>query len=109
VKKRRGEEIRIAGWIPVSAVSHIACGNRRERGILEVSATQAVKHRSEARDHRGEDDTARSAHAARLAQGFQAIVSLGQMVERSEEKHGVGTRVRQWNRACVAHLGADER
>src|SRR5262245_2829857 len=99
----------VSGRIAMLAISHVARGNSRKGRILEVSAAKAVERRCEARDHRGEDDTTWPTHAARLGEGLQAVALLRQVVQRAEEKHGIGTRVRERNRACVAHLGARER
>src|SRR5262249_56843304 len=60
----RREVRRVSRRITVPAVAPIARGHGRERGVFEISAAQTVQGRGEARDRRGDDDTALSTDTA---------------------------------------------
>src|SRR5579864_4524559 len=50
MKERRGEKIRIAGWVAVLPISQILFENRHESRIVVEPSHQGVEQRSEAAD-----------------------------------------------------------
>jgi hypothetical protein len=81
--------------------SNFLLDHGQELPFGEPSLAQAVDETGEARDRRRRHEPAGHEDAARLTQGRDAIVSLGQVVERPQQEDRVERAVVELQRECI--------
>jgi len=108
MKERVGEIHRIGGWITVLAFFQVAGENRGENGIGEKTVGQRIEQRGEVADGRSPEQAAGTKHAARLAESGEAVVAIGEVIERAEKQDRVGGGIGLRKAARVADFGGSQ-
>ncbi len=75
--------------------------------IEQELSTQPVDYRRESGDRGNEDGTARPYDASRLSKSLKAVGSIGQVIQRSEQKDCVGAAVIDLKTPSISHAGSD--
>ena len=76
------------------AVGEITLDDRDVGLVAEEAAEQPIEERGEARDPGGEQDAAGLGLPPSLAERHDPVRLLRQVIERAQQQHGVGARVR---------------
>jgi hypothetical protein len=104
-----GEPLRPAGRVAVLALADVALDDRLEPRLVEEAAQQPVVGRREPRDRRRRHHAAGAQHAPRLRQRGDPVGPAGQVVEGTEQEHGVDAGVGAVQSPRLADRGARQR
>ena len=103
--KEGGREIvEIPGFVAVLSGFQILLHDPDKIGIADQSAADTVERRGEARDCYRQQNASGAQHPPRFANRFEALVKIGQVVQRPEKEHSICCPVVTGNGTGISHL-----
>src|SRR5579884_708654 len=103
------EIFQLPGGIPVLTVMQVLINDLGELGIFQVPMAKAIERGSEARYAHGEKDAAWLENAIRFSQRLKTVLSIRQMVQRSEKQDRIDRCGLPGESAGIADAGAGQR